>query len=112
MMISTLKSLTHILQLTDHDNKKHHKSCIKLITIALCYTYITTNNKEMHRQLFYEADSQSVFVDRFDSVLSSILSFSDSCASDDFLVHLVVELFSLITHCEETKYALDYSVKT
>ena len=54
--------------------------------------HITTNynNEEMHhnlikdRQLFYEADSQSVFEDRFDSVLSSVLSSNDSCTSDDF----------------------------
>ena len=35
------------------------------------------------KQLFYDIDSQSVFEDRFDSVLFSALSSDDSCTSDD-----------------------------
>ena len=85
--VPTLKSLTHILQLTD--NKKTSQVMYKVNNYS-SVLHITTNNKEMHhilikyRNLFYEADSQSVFEDRFDSVLSSVLSSNDSCTSDDF----------------------------
>ena len=80
--VPTLKSLTHILQLTD--NKKTSQVMYKVNNYS-SVLHITTKDKEMHhslikdRQLFYEADSQSVFKDTFDSVLSSVLSSSDSC---------------------------------